>query len=136
LFHLCLIVLPPRPEGARWIPVAQRIFATFGDTDCHCAFVIPGPVAVAERVLGDVESEVLTFVDPDLELVRDLDLTFLPAFVHLRQDTSLVADAEGWSARDWQRVAKEVGEAMAWTVPEVAGPGDPPSTLGWPVSAL
>jgi hypothetical protein len=136
MFHLCLVVLPPRPEAARWIPDAKRIFATFGDTDCHCAFVVPGPASVAERVLGPVENEILTFVDPDLDLIHDLDLTNLPAFVHLRQDTSLVADAEGWSASEWQRVARAVGKAMAWTVPEVAGPGDPPSTPGWPVSAL
>lgn len=136
MFHLCLVILPPRPEAARWIPVAKRIFATFGDTDCHCAFVVPGPASVAERVLGEVENEVLTFIDPDLELVHDLDLGRLPAFVHLRQDASLVADAEGWRASDWQRVARVVGKAMAWTVPEVAGPGDPPSTPGWPVSAL
>ena len=116
--------------------MAQRIFATFGDTDCTCAFLVPGPASVAERLLGDVEHEVLTFVDPDLALVRDLDLAYLPAFVLLRQDASLLADAQGWNASDWQRVAKEVGKAMAWTVPEVAGPGDPPSTPGWPVSAL
>jgi hypothetical protein len=136
MFHLCLVILPARPEAARWIPVARRIFATFGDTDCRCAFVVPGPASVAERVLGEVENEVLIFIDPDLELVHDLDLGTLPAFVHLRQDTSLVADAEGWSASEWQRVAKAVGKAMAWTVPEVSGPGDPPSTPGWPVSTL
>jgi len=136
MFHLCLVILPPRPEAVRWIPVAQRIFATFGDTDGHCALVVPGPASVAERVLGEVESEVLTFIDPDLELIHDLGLERLPAFVHLRQDTSVVASAEGWSASDWQRVAKEVGKAMAWTVPEVTGPGDPPSTPGWPVSGL
>lgn len=136
MFHLCLVVLPPRPEGALWIPVAKRIFATFGDTDCRCAFVVPGPVSVAERVLGETENEILTFVDPDLSFVHDLDLSSLPAFVHLRQDSSLVANADGWNASAWQRVAKQVGQAMAWTVPEVAGPGDPPSTPGWPVSAL
>jgi hypothetical protein len=135
MFHVCLVVLPARPEAALWVPVARRIFATFGDADCRCAYVIPGPAAVAERVLG-TEAHVLTFIDPDLELVRDLDVQHLPAFVHLRQDTSLVASAEGWDPSEWQRVAKEVGKAMAWTVPEVAGPGDPPSTPGWPVSGL
>lgn len=136
MFHLCLVILPPRPEGALWIPVAQRIFATLGDADCRCAFVVPAPASVAERVLGPIENQVLTFVDPDLALVHDLDLGHLPALVHLRQDTTIVADAEGWSASAWQDVAKEVGKAMAWTVPEVAGPGDPPSTPGWPVAAL
>ena len=72
------------------------------------------------------------FVDPDRALVKSLGLERLPAFVHLRQDTTLVAAAEGWDAREWQRVAREVGKAMAWTVPEVAGSGDPRPTVGWP----
>ncbi|MBV8950840.1 MAG: hypothetical protein JOZ99_08195, partial [Actinobacteria bacterium] len=31
MFHLCLVVLPDRPEGAMWIPVARRIFQVLGD---------------------------------------------------------------------------------------------------------
>jgi len=134
MFHLCLVVLAPTPAAAAWIPVAQRIFATFRDADCRCAFVIPANHQVAERLLGPVESEVLTFVDPNLELVHSLGLERLPAFVHLRQDTTVVAASEGWDPHDWQRVAREVGKAMAWTVPEVAGPGDPRPSRGWPVS--
>jgi hypothetical protein len=53
--------------------------------------------------------------------------------VHLRQDTSLVASAEGWDPREWQRVAREVGRALAWTYPEVTGPDDPPRFEGWPI---
>ena len=55
------------------------------------------------------------------------------AFVHLRQDTSLVAAAEGWDPGEWQRVAKEVGKSMAWSVPDVARAGDPPLGVAWPV---
>jgi len=134
MFHLCLVVLPGRPEAAAWIPVAQRIFATFGDADCRCAFVVNGSEEVARRLLGDVEERVMTFVDPDSEFVRSLGLERLPAFVHLRQDTALVASAEGWHPREWQRVARQVGAAMAWTVPEVTGPDDPRATPGWPIS--
>jgi hypothetical protein len=91
-----------------------------------------GPPAVARRILGDAADEVLVFVDPDRALVQSLGLERLPAFVHLAQDTSLVASAEGWEPREWQQVARAVGKAMAWSVPEVAGPGDPPATPGWP----
>jgi hypothetical protein len=42
-----------------------------------------------------------------------------------------VASAEGWDPREWQQVARAIGKAMAWSVPEVSGPGDPPSTPGW-----
>ena len=84
-------------------------------------------------MLGDAESEYLSFVDPDAELVTSLGLTHLPAFVHLRQNTTLVAAAEGWDPDAWQQVAKEVAKSMAWSVPTVAGAGDPPPTPGWPV---
>ena len=132
MFHLVLVVLPDRPEAAAWIPVAQRIFKTFADADCHVAYVVTGPEAIARRILGDEEEQVLTFVDPDFELVKSLGLVRLPAFVHLRQDTSVGNVAEGWAPGAWQRVARAVGTAMAWSVPEVTGPGDPPSTPGWP----
>ena len=84
-------------------------------------------------MLGDAEAEYLSFIDPDGELVASLGLTHLPAFVHLRQNTTLVAAAEGWDPNEWQKVAKEVGKSMAWSVPTVAGTGDPPPTPGWPV---
>ena len=54
--------------------------------------------------------------------------------MHLRQNTTVGAAAEGWDAAEWQQVARELGKAMAWTVPEVGRPGDPPSFSGWPVS--
>jgi hypothetical protein len=136
MFHLCLVILPARPEASAWVPVGQRIFNTFGDADCHTAFVVTGPDLVAERVIGPDEKSAMVFIDPDKELVHSLGLERLPAFVHLRQDTTLVAAAEGWNAREWQRVAREVGKALAWTVPEVSGPNDPPSFEGWPVDPV
>jgi len=133
MFHLCLVVLPPRPEAARWVPVARRIFQVFGDADCRTAYVVAGNEFIAKGVLGAAEDEALTLCDSDGELVKSLGLTHLPAFVHLRQDTSLVAAAEGWDPADWQRVAKEVAKAMDWSCPDVAGAGDPAPTPGWPV---
>ncbi len=132
MFHLCLVILPDRPEASVFVPIARRIFATFGDADCRAAYCIAGPAEVARRILADAAGEALVFVDPDRALVRSLGLERLPAFVHLGQDTSLVAAAEGWDPKEWQRVAREVGKVMAWTVPEVSGPGDPPATAGWP----
>ncbi|MGH8985237.1 MAG: hypothetical protein ACRDY6_15340 [Acidimicrobiia bacterium] len=133
IFHLCLVILPARPEARAWVPVARRIFRTFGDADCHTAYCVAGPEEIARRIVGEAENEAIVFVDPDGALVRSLGLEHLPAFVHLRQDTTLVAATEGWDPREWQRVAREVGKALAWTVPEVAGPGDPAPTPGWPV---
>jgi hypothetical protein len=132
MFHLTLVILPSRPEASAWLPVARRIFRVFGDADCRAGYCVAGTPAVARRILGDSADETLVFVDPDRTLVQSLGLEHLPAFVHLAQDTSLVAAAEGWDAREWQQVAREVAKAMAWSVPEVAGPGDPPATAGWP----
>ena len=103
MFHLCLVILPPRPEAAVFIPIAKRIFQVFGDADCRTAFCVVGNEFIARGVLGDAENEYLSFIDPDSELVASLGLTHLPAFVHLRQNTTLVAAAEGW---DPARVAE------------------------------
>jgi hypothetical protein len=132
MFHLVMIILPDRPEGSAWVPIGNRIFATFGDADCRVAFVVPSAAAVARKILDGAETKATVFVDPDRELVKSLGLERLPAFVHLRQNTTLANVAEGWNPRDWQRVAREIGKAMAWTYPEVSRTGDPAPTNGWP----
>jgi hypothetical protein len=134
MFQLCLVVLPARAEATVYLPVAERIFATFGDSDCNCAYVVPASAEVARRLLGPDVRE-LTFVDPDGALVASLGLERLPALVHLRQDTTVGAVAEGWNPAEWQRAVREIAKAMAWTVPEVAGSGDPPAGTDWPVVA-
>jgi len=131
MFHLTLVILPPQPEASAWVPVARRIFRVFRDADSRAAYCVVGAPAVARRILGDAADEALVFVDPARALVQSLGLERLPAFVHLAQDTSLVAAAEGWDPREWQEVARAVGKAMAWSVPECAGPGDPAPTPGW-----
>jgi hypothetical protein len=136
MFQLCLVVLPARAEAAAYIPVAQRIFATFGDSDCNCAFVVTGEAEIARRLLGPLEAKVVVFADADQALVGSLGLERLPALVQLRQDTTLGAVAEGWSPTEWQRAVRELAKDMAWTVPEVSGPDDPPRGLDWPVAAV
>jgi hypothetical protein len=135
MFHLCLVVLPDRPEAARWVPVAQRIFSVLGDSDARTAYVIPATRAIAERILDDAADKAMVFLDPDRTLVTSLGLQHLPAFVHIRQDTSVGAAAEGWNPAEWQQVAREIAAAMAWSVPDVAPPGStiPATTAGWAV---
>src|SRR4029077_15556092 len=89
MFHLCLVILPPRPEAAVFIPVAERIFKVLGDADCRTAFCVVGNEFIAKGVLGAAEDKSLSFVDENGELATSLGLTRLPAFVHLRQDTTL-----------------------------------------------
>ena len=99
MFHLCLVILPPRPEASVYIPIAERIFQVFGDADCRTAFCVVGNEFIAKGVLGEAENQYLSFVDPDGELVASLGLTHLPAFVHLRQDTTLVRRGRGLGPR-------------------------------------
>ena len=135
MFHLCLVILPDRPEAARWIPIGRRIFDVLGDSDARTAYVIPSTAPIAERILGDAAEQSMVFLDPDRALITSLGLAHLPAFVHIRQDTSVGAAAEGWNAAEWQKVAKEIAGAMAWSVPDVAPPGStiPAATAGWAV---
>lgn len=118
-FHLCLIVLPDQMEARTFLPVADRIFKVFGDADCHTALVVPSTATIARRILGDHAERNLTFVDAERTLVDALGLAALPALVHVRQDTSVGAAAEGWNAAEWQRVADSLATAMAWSAPEL-----------------
>ena len=56
-----------------------------------------GDEFIARGVVGEAEQEALVLCDPDGSFVQSLGLTHLPAFVHLRQDTTLVDAAEGWT---------------------------------------
>lgn len=135
MFHLCLVILPDRPEAEAWIPVARRIFDVLGDSDARTAYVVTSTPAIAARILGDEAERAMVFVDPDRALVESLGLKHLPAFVHLRQDTTVGAAAEGWDATAWQDVARKIADAMAWSVPELVAPGVrlPARTSGWSV---
>ena len=135
MFHLCLVILPDRPEAAQWVPVARRIFGVLGDSDARTAYVIPSTPAIAKRIVDGEREQAMVFVDPDRTLINSLGLKHLPALVHIRQDTSIGAVAEGWDPEEWQKVAREISAAMAWSVPEVAPPGSlvPAKTLGWAV---
>jgi len=133
MFHLCAVLLPDRPEAAQWVPVVRRIFAVLGDADCHTAVWVAGNDHIARRILGSAADDFLVFVDPDRALAKSLGLEYLPAFVHLRHDTTLGAATEGWDARAWQRVADEIAKAMAWSTPQLVDEPGPPPTPGWPV---
>src|SRR5262249_40125670 len=135
VFSLALVVLPDRPEGKVFIPVIDRIFATFGDSDVRTVVCVPTTASVTRRILGNSADKWLVFCDPEKSFVRSLGLDRLPAFVHLRQDTTLVAAAQGWSPTEWQRVADELAKHQHWTAPQVARRGDPPPGPGYPVTA-
>jgi hypothetical protein len=135
VFNLAIVVLPDRPEASAFVPVVERIFATFGDSDVRTIICIPSTPAIAKRILGDAVTKWLVWCDSDRAFVGALGLERLPAFVHLRLDTTLVSVAQGWSPTEWQRVADAIAKHEHWTSPVVAGPGDPSPTPGWPLAS-
>ncbi|HTK16711.1 MAG TPA: hypothetical protein VL769_09990 [Acidimicrobiia bacterium] len=135
VFNLAVIVLPDRPEGAAFVPVVERVFATLGDSDVRTIVCVPSTKAIAKRILGDAVDRWLVWLDPERAFVESLGLERMPAILMLRQDTSLVTAAQGWSPTEWQRVANEIARHEHWTTPLVAGRGDPAPTPGWPVAS-
>lgn len=135
VFNLAVVLLPARPEAASWVPVIDRIYRTFGDSDVRTTICVSATPAITRRIIGDASDRWLTFCDPDESLAKSLKLERLPAFVHLRQDTSLVSAAQGWSPSEWQKVADEIARTKHWTSPQVSGAGNPAPTPGWPIAS-
>ena len=98
----------------------------FGDADCRTAFCVTGNEFIARGVLGDAEDRYAHVrAIPTATFVAALGLTHLPALVHLRQDTTLLAAAEGWDPRRVAAGGREIGKELEWSHPELATPGDP-----------
>ena len=135
VFNLAIVILPSRPEASSFVPVIERIFATFGDSDVRTIVCVPSTATITRRIVGDAVDKWLVWCDPDAELAASLGLERLPAFVVLRQDTSLVGAAQGWSPSEWQKVADEIARRQHWTSPVVSGRGDPAPTPGWPIAS-
>lgn len=135
VFNIAVIVVPDRPEGAAFVPIIDRIFRTFGDSDVRTIVCVPSTKTIAKRILGDAVDRWLVWLDPDRAFVESLGLERLPAFLMLRQDTSLVTAVQGWRASEWQRVAGEIAAKEHWSTPLVSGRGDPAPTPGWPVAS-
>ncbi len=104
-----------------------------GDSDARTAYVIPATPAIAKRILGDEAERAMVFVDPDRALVSSLGLEHLPAFVHIRQDTSVGAVAEGWNPAQWQKVATRdrPGHGLVGARRRASGTRVPATTSGW-----
>jgi hypothetical protein len=59
-------------------------------------------------------------------------LAELPAIVHVRQDLSVAASAEGWDPEGWREVTENLSKAMSWTAPSIPAPRDPAPYAGTP----
>lgn len=132
-FDLCLVAMPAKPEAAVYVKASRRALDVFQGADCKTAFLVTANELQARRLLGPAADEYVVFLDPERDFVRSLGLEALPAFVHLRADTTLVDAAEGWDPRAWHRVSEGLGKAMAWSHAIYPLPGDPPPFTGWSV---
>ena len=130
-FHLALVILPGRPEGAAYLRVGRRIANVLGGSDCRPAFMVVGAERSARRVLGDAADSYLCFLDPEGAAVKGLGVARLPAFIHVRLDTTVASAAEGWDPDAWDDAVGRLAKEMAWTKPLIPAPGDPPPFSGW-----
>ena len=82
-FHLAAVILDPYTYESAWLPeTAGRILDDFRGADCRIAFVVTADADDAREFLGPWAQRILTFADPDRDLVKALGLNELPAFVH------------------------------------------------------
>jgi hypothetical protein len=125
-FHLAVVILDPYTYESAWlVDTAGRILRHFTGADCRMAFVVTAGDDDARQFVGPWAKQLLTFADPDRELVKALGLERLPAFVHINQDGTVAAAAEGWDPIAWRLVAESIAKAGAWTRPVIPTPADP-----------
>lgn len=130
-FHLAVVILDPYTHESSWLlETSGRILADFQGANCRVAFVMTAPSDDARTFLGPWAERILTFSDPDRELVKGLSLNELPAFVHLRQDAQVVGVAEGWDPPEWRAVAARLADDMDWSRPLIPAAGDPAPYAG------
>ena len=133
-FPLAPIVLDPYTiESARILPTARRILVTYRGAGCRTCWVLACDAGGARRFLGPWSHDVLTFVDPDRQLISALGLSRLPAFALVRQDGTITASAEGWNAAGWREVADAISAVTEWQRPVIGSEDDPAPYAGTPV---
>ena len=132
-FQLLTVVLDPYTHESAWIlETAGRILANFQGADCRVAWTVTADEADTKKFLGPWAEEMLTFADPNREMVKALELERLPAFVYIRQDLAVVGQAEGWEPEEWEHIGALVGKVNSWSHPMLPKPGDPGPFAGSP----
>jgi len=137
MFNLLLVAIDPHTHQSGWIlPTAARLFGHYQEADIRCAFLVAGDAAGARSYLGPYADDFLVLLDEERALIKALDLQYLPALVHVRQDGSVAASAEGWSPENWTTVLNGVEETMAWySRPLLPSTRDPGPFAGTPALA-
>lgn len=132
-FHLAVVIIDPYTYESSWLlETAGRLLEAFRGADCRVAFVVTAPADDARQFLGPWADRLLTYADPDRDLVKALGLTELPAFAYIRQDLRVVGSAEGWDPAEWREVAQRLADDTGWSRPVVPAAGDPQPFPGSP----
>ena len=132
-FHLVFVVLDPYTYESSWlIDTAGRILSSFNGADVRPSWVVTANKDDVRGFLGPWSDTLLTFADPDRQVVRALGLERLPAIVHLNQGLQVVASAEGWHPDQWREVTDNLASLMRWSRPAVPAAGDPVPYDGTP----
>lgn len=135
LFHLVVVALDPYTYESSWLlETAGRILEEFLGADCRVAWLVTAPEADAKAFLGPWSERILTFCDPERKLVAGLDLSELPALVHIGNDLSVVGKADGWDPAEWRAITDNLAEMMSWSRPAFPKPGDPVAFAGSPAA--
>ena len=133
-FHLLFVAVDPDSERSSWIvPTAARVLTGYEQADCRVAWLVAGTGADARRFLGRWATEILTFADPDLAVVRAFGLGSLPAIVHVGMDGSVVNAVEGWDPAEWRRLTADLSRIVGWSRPVIPVPSDPGPFAGKPL---
>lgn len=119
VFQQCWVVLPPKAESEWVIPIAEKIFKTFGDSDVRCAYLIPAGQKVAEMIMDKTNVKAQCFLDEDGSICKALGVTSTPSLVHIRQDTSVSNIANGFSPASWLETCENIAKALRWTTPQL-----------------
>ncbi len=131
MFHLVLVVLDPYTYESSWIlETAGRILDEFYEADCRTAWIITADEKDASAFLGPWRERMLTFCDPERKVVAGLDLSEIPALVHIGTDLSVVGKAEGWNPSEWKPITDNLATMMSWSRPLFPKPGDPVAFAG------
>jgi hypothetical protein len=132
-FHLGLVVVDPYTYESAWLlEEAARILATFSAADVRAGWVVTAEAADARAFLGPYADSLFTLVDPERTLVKALDLSELPAFVHIDMLGGVGGVAEGWRPTEWRAALTELATVLAWKAPDLPGPGAPSAFDGSP----
>jgi hypothetical protein len=133
LFHLVVVVLDPYTNESSWIlKTAGRALKHFDGAGARVGFVMTSDEEDSRYFLGPWANELLTFADPDRELVKALEIETLPALIHLKQDRNPAGIAQGWDPKEWDAIFKGLAKMMRWNAPLVPATGDPIAFEGSP----